>query len=42
MKKRNNWLRRFSKEDFVRAAAIYGIIVFLFVFLACPLVTLFF
>ena len=41
MKKRNNWLRRFSKEDFVRAAAIYGIIVFLFVFLACPLVTLF-
>lgn len=41
MNKIKERLKRFTKEDFVRAAMIYTIIVFLVVFLLCPLVTLF-
>lgn len=41
MKKIKERLQRFTKEDFVRAAAIYAVIIFLLVFLVCPLATLF-
>lgn len=34
-------LQRCTKEDFVRAAAIYAVVVFLLIFLVCPLATLF-
>lgn len=41
MEKIRERLQRFTKEDFVRAAAIYAVIIFLLVFLVCPLATLF-
>ena len=41
MNKIRERLQRFTKEDFVRAAAIYAVVVFLLVFLVCPLATLF-
>ena len=41
MKKISQRLQRFTKEDLVRAAAVYAVIVFLLVFLVFPLATLF-
>ena len=41
MNKIRERLQRVTKEDFVRGAAIYAVVVFLLVFLVCPLATLF-
>lgn len=41
MNKIRERLQRVTKEDFVRGAAIYAVVVFLLVFLICPLATLF-